>query len=87
MPSCPNFDCLDFSQSLCQKYPACEGCHKLYDCNTCSNQAALINGKALPCDMINLPEACRHCLKRAQTGFSQEDDCTSCSANRSSTGS
>lgn len=83
MASCPNFECLDFSMSNCEKYPACEGCDKLYACSSCSNQASLINGRSLPCDMIHLPEHCRSCIKRQQSGFSQAESCSACAVKRS----
>lgn len=82
MSRCPNFDCLDFSQSVCERFPACDGCAKLYDCNSCTNQASLIDGKALPCDMIRLPERCRFCSGRREQSFSPAESCTSCPAHR-----
>lgn len=82
MIPCPNFDCLDYVQSNCERFPACEGCHKHYNCNVCSNQATLIDGRSLPCDMIHLPEACRFCQPRQLPGFSPEETCSVCPARQ-----
>ena len=82
MSRCPNFECLFFSQASCEKFPACDGCDKLYLCSCCSNQATLIEGKALPCDMVHLPEHCRFCAKRLEPDFSPTESCASCPAHR-----
>lgn len=82
MVPCPNFDCLDATPSNCDRFPACEGCQKLFDCNLCSNQSTLVNGQSLPCDMIHLPERCRFCQQRRDPDFSPEETCAPCPVKR-----
>lgn len=76
--SCPSFVCLVADEERCNKYPACTGCDKLYACHFCANQSTLIDGNSLPCDMINLPSACRACPKRSSNDFSPSESCHSC---------
>ena len=83
MPACPNFECLDFSASKCEKYPACDGCSKLYDCDSCNNQASVVEGKSLPCEMIHLPNPCRFCQARQTPSFSPAEHCLPCAVRRS----
>ena len=76
--ACPNFECLDYSQAKCSKFPACDGCEQLFLCTSCNNQAALVEGAALSCDLISLPEHCRFCEKRHMEDFSPEETCRLC---------
>ena len=76
--ACPNFECLAFSQSKCSKFPACDGCEQLFLCTSCNNQATLVEGATLSCDLISLPEHCRFCEKRSMADFSAEEFCSTC---------
>lgn len=78
MKHCPTFICLDSDEEVCNKYPACDGCDKLYSCQHCANQSTLINGSTLACDMINILPVCRSCLTRSSPDFDPQIACARC---------
>ncbi len=78
--SCPNFYCLRFKALECKKYPGCEGCPTLYDCNFCNNQAEVVEGGVLSCSLKDLPERCRICHKRSWDNY-PEGACAGCTVN------
>lgn len=78
--ACPHFECLHFSLFRCTKHPACAGCSRLFSCESCRNRSNLVDNSILPCDKIDLPEACRFCEKREADKFDPEEDCAGCPA-------